>query len=316
MPEFDQDKFYTELDELYAKGILADVEAFLLDKIDVSQKNQGGRSAELLVYANEIAALYRGLSRFEESFRYYDEAEEILLFLFGEYSTQYATLLNNKAGAYRMSGDNENALSIFNKALSIYKEIEETDAYLIAGILNNISGLYQNIDRSKEAADALLTAIELLKGATGISDELATTTANLASIYRAMGDADLAVSTLDEAERLFKELPYDSVHYPAALNLRGIIELDKGNLRAAIDAFELGAEKVNKVFSKNNDYATMKNNLGDLYESIGDTDKAIQEFKEARSAFLNNLGEDCKAAKEIGMKIDRCIKKNESDKGN
>ena len=309
MAEFNSEEFYNELDGLYASGASADVETFLLERINASRENRGGDNAEHMVCLNELASLYRGQSRFDESFRCYEEAEEILLDLFGESTAHYATFLNNKASAHRMAGDYEKALFLYNKAIRIYKDINETDAYLLAGLLNNVSSLYRQINKNDDAVEALLGAVKMLKSASGLEDELATTMVNLASLYHSIGEGDLAAETLNGSIELFRGLSYESAHYPAALNLLGIIEMKKGNYSGAIDALEQGAGLGKKIFSENIDYATMKKNLGDVYVLTGDTERAINEFGAARSAFVRAMGEDCEAAKELDAKIEGCSRK-------
>ncbi|MDR2163568.1 MAG: tetratricopeptide repeat protein [Clostridiales Family XIII bacterium] len=199
---FDPRDFYTKLDELYAAGDLQAVESFILSAAKESRVENEGRTSRHIMHMNELAGFYRGQSRFEEAMAAFQETEEALLSLYGDYSSEYATFLNNKAGAHRMIGELEKSLALFQRSLEIYEVVGENNAYLLAGVLNNIAILYQVLEKKDMAIDALISAAEKLKENPQMKDELVTVLTNLVALFRDSGKEKEAQSYIEDVKRI------------------------------------------------------------------------------------------------------------------
>ncbi len=99
---------------------------------------------------------------------------------------------------------------------------------------------------------------------------------------------------LADADRLYRALLKDDPKNVDALNLRGVLALQKGDANQAVDL--IGA-----AISLRDDVADFHNNIGEAYRARGDVDAAIEHYQRAvnldpRSADAhNNLGVALKA---------------------
>ena len=109
--------FYRRLDQYYAEGDLEAVERFLLD-YKQETKQRGGDV--LIAVCDELGSFYRGTSRYEESVSAFQEAGDAIAAQLGTDCVEYATLLNNMAGTFRLAGQQERAVNYFSKAVDIY----------------------------------------------------------------------------------------------------------------------------------------------------------------------------------------------------
>jgi len=300
MNGFDPKEFYAELDKVYETGDHDKVESFLRGAADEPAAVGGDPESEevsaarqkRLTSLNELAGFLRYQGRFEEAAQAHMDAESILLPMFGKASSEYATLLNNRATTYRMMGDTDAALALFAESMAIYEEVGEQNAYLLAGVLNNLAVLYQSIGKYDEAANAQVSAVEKLESDPELKDELATAKANLAALYHRMNRTDEAKKILSESLALFELLPYESAHAPAAFNTLGTILARDDDIDGAIEAFETAAKNVEAMYTKNMDYGTACMNLGALYEKTGKQEEAIAKYTEAKGVFSRIFGED------------------------
>lgn len=175
-------EFYTALDRSYAQGGSAAAEAFLLSAL-----NSCCSDVPLLIAANnELGSLCRGAGQYDRSAALFCRAAELTAGLVGETSTQYATVLNNLAGTYRMAGDQEKAIETFHRCMQTYRAAGENDPYLHASVWNNLSLAHLERGEYPRAAECLERALELIRQAPGREKELAVTLENLAHVRRAM----------------------------------------------------------------------------------------------------------------------------------
>ena len=111
--------FFRELDEVYATGRSEAVECFLTEKTAQACPRRLRIAAN-----NELGSFYRGSSRFEESVAAFRAAAELTACEMGKESLEYATVLNNLAGTFRLMGRQEDALSLFRQAGELYRKTE------------------------------------------------------------------------------------------------------------------------------------------------------------------------------------------------
>jgi tetratricopeptide (TPR) repeat protein len=262
------DDLYGTLDRLYQDDGGEAVERFL--RAEIAALHTSGRedSREYMLCVSELAGYLRGVGRYDESIAAYLEACEFIARTDGQAGADYATTLNNLAGAYRMKGDTDESLRLFLKSMEIYDSHPDRDPYLYAGVLNNIAILHRVRGDLDKAIDFQRRGVAMLEEAGTYVDELATSLSNLASLYGQIGDIPSAERENDRAISLFESLPYESVHYAAALNNRASFLVRRGSQGEALAILEDVAEKIKAVFGENADYRTVCGNIEALRERM------------------------------------------------
>src|SRR5690606_34421943 len=102
----------------------------------------------------------------------------------------YGRANNNIGYAYNIQGRHVEALSYYNKALSIFKEIKDNDG--ISKLYNNIGGIYKVAGEFKKAEKLYLEGLALLEGSND-SLSIAIFENNLGLIYKNLGDSERAI---------------------------------------------------------------------------------------------------------------------------
>ena len=170
--DWDARGFYQELDSAYRQG-LERTEMFLLKSREEFQT--AGNAAGLVAVHNELGSFYRGTSRYTESLTAFQLAGEEIIRRLGMDCAEYATLLNNMAGTYRLMGSPKEAAELFQQAIDIYRDQGAEDSYAFISVLNNISLAYQELGRLEEAAVYLEQALTKLRRIPGHLHEAAVT---------------------------------------------------------------------------------------------------------------------------------------------
>lgn len=84
------------------------------------------------------------LTNLRSSLRY---AKRLVFVHIGDKTVQYATVLNNLAGTYRLAGKYEEAADLFNESALIYSTTIGKDNSYYCSILNNLALVYQGYER-------------------------------------------------------------------------------------------------------------------------------------------------------------------------
>lgn len=219
------EEFYKTLDKLYDGGNPADVECFLLGELkEISTKNNAEANVEKIACYNELGSLYRGLRRYDESYKAFDNARCYGAETFGENSIEYGNILNNMAGTLRLMKDYDNALVFFHQAMDCYRACKQEQSYVYASALNNISHIYREFKDYNKALSYLNQALEIIKRDPEHIHEIGTTYSNLAGVYEDVGDIESALDMLEKARKTFDTL-YGSDDENTVAAKRGIDRL-------------------------------------------------------------------------------------------
>lgn len=222
-------EFYQGLDLQYAQGDLGEVEKFLITSAIRAQKSgQSGAEEQFTVY-NELESFYRGAGRYALSLDAFERARTLAAGAVGENCSQYATILNNMAGTYRLMKDYDHAISRFLEAIRIYREEGRQKSYAYASMLNNLALLEfekcadeENVHYAAglnslagflyaegecECALRLYRkSAEYTKRFFGENVEFAITCQNMCWVYKKMGKWDKAIAVLGKAEKVYQKL--------------------------------------------------------------------------------------------------------------
>ena len=132
----------------------------------------------------------------------------------------------------------------------------------MAGLLNNMSQVYQTLNRHNDAIFCLNQAMEILTALSDAEVEIATTHSNLALSLLSMGQAEEAKKHLEQAIALFESQPGPrDAHYGAALAALAELSYRTGDFSGAVDFYERALAEIRESFGENNDYRITEKNL-------------------------------------------------------
>lgn len=296
---FDISRFYQDLDACYGNHDNAATEAFLKKSRDVADRagapmpvNTGCPSCvtplepnwAYVSVCNETACFYRGLSRFSESLEVFELAQKELESLYQQRTTEYATVLLNKAGTYRLMGELDQALKYFRKAADIFEQHPESPQTTLAGLYNNIGLVYLDQRKPQEALTCFAGAMNALQYLENAIVETGTTWNNIAAAYNLLDNTKEAWDAADHAAAILGALDDGcNPHYPAALNTRGTIKYRAGDYQSALEDFEEALEKIKLVYGENVEYARGCRNCAAVCLALDDETAAADWEQKADS---------------------------------
>lgn len=286
--DWDAKRFYQELDETYSKG-LEEVERFLLESREAFRKAEN--AAGLVAVHNELGSFCRGTSRYAESLTAFQAAGEEIVRRLGADCVEYATLLNNMAGTYRLMGRPAEAAELFRRAIGIYQGQKAENSYAFVSVLNNISLAYQELGQLEDAADNLERALCMLRRMPGYLHEEAVTCHNLTALYHRMERREDAQRYLELALAAFEDCGgEEDPHYAAALNSLAGFLYSAGDYERAAETYQKAAVHTKRWFGENAEYAVTFQNLSWVHQAAGNWNEARRCLEEAERVLSRLFG--------------------------
>lgn len=224
-----------------------------------------------------------------------------------------ADCLNNVGNLYKNLGDFENSLPHLDRALGIYREINETRGEFAA--LMNLGQSYRYLGRSgatdfvdqalslarqlghkefeasalNERGVYLYTTAEIrgslepfelasaIFGELGKKRQQATLMNNLGLIRRTLGEQDTAIRMYQDALQIFRSERYPDGEADVALNLSAAYS-DLFMATEAIEHFELALSLYRETGNKQRE-AVVLNNIGVFYNGLGDHESSRDHYQ-------------------------------------
>ena len=202
--------------------------------------------------------------------------------------------LNTLGGAYLFGGQYDLAVSPFEQALQLRKELLGEEHYDVAVSLNELALLYKSQGRYSEAEPLYLQALELVKKLVGEEHpSVATSLNNLAGLYYSQGRYSEAEPLYLQALELNKKL-LGEYHPDVAVSLNNLAELYRAQgIYSEAEPLHLEVlELSKKLLGEEHPYvATSLNNLAGLYLEQKQYSKAEPLFLQALELRKKLLGE-------------------------
>ncbi|MCB0400658.1 MAG: tetratricopeptide repeat protein, partial [Flavobacteriales bacterium] len=187
--------------------------------------------------------------------------------------------LNNIGFSYLMEGRLEKALAAFQESLNYCKG----DELAMAGIYNNIAGVYES---SSNLDDALLyynKSVELQKKNNDLSI-LGSTLCNIAAIHYDLGDIDIAINIYLDA--INYDLKLGNTHgLSVSYNNLGLLYDHLEEYDEALIYFRKSIKLLEESNSDRKGVATAMHNIGDIYAAQNVLDTAMIYYHEALATF-------------------------------
>lgn len=259
------------LDGLFADKKLDDVAPFLTSQLEAAREK--GDAGAVLSLMNELVGFYRSTSQTAASLSMAQQALQMVEAMGLENTPAQGTTLINAATAYRAAGELEDAIALYAQALVVFEALGE-NGYALASLLNNMSQVYQALNRHADALPFLERALSLLMTLDGVDAEIATTHSNIAISDLALGARSQAKEHLDAALHIFEagSGPRDA-HYGAALSAAASLAYAEGDYARAVQLYEKALPEIRSSFGENDGYHITRQNLA----------LAQQALKEAQS---------------------------------
>lgn len=216
------EQFFSEYDSMQKICGDEELEFWLMAQCETAAQEHPEDPRMVSALYNELGAFYkhRGmLEKAEEAF-----IKSKTLWETSEKDANYATIINNLAGNYRLRGNFDEAIALFQEAIEVYRQYPETPKELSSSAFNNLALVYLDTGRFKEAADMLQAAYDEMKDIPDCYFEKATTFANMAVAYYKCGETDLVREKMQMADELYISGGLESTpEYQAFTNLKEIL---------------------------------------------------------------------------------------------
>ena len=249
-------------------------EAEKLMQESVLQAVQEGDDNSLLQLLNELIGYYRETGQAEVSFQMAAQAIAQAERMGLEDTVPFATTLLNAANAYRAGGRLQESLEAYRKVQEIYGKQLPEDHLFAAGLQNNLSLLYQEMQEYDKAKACLLKALEIVRAKEAFY-EVGVTYANLASTCVQLGELEEAESYAVSSMETFQKIGEVDRHYGAALAAMGACHYEKAEYEKAGDYYRQAMDLVEKGIGQTKDYYRLK-------EHVEACEKAAEKAVEKR----------------------------------
>ena len=211
-----QQRIIQKMDEYMSRRDYAGAERHLLYWLEEARLGRDQRGQ--LMLCNELVGHYRKVSDRENAFRYADEALRLIDALQFDRSVSAGTTYTNIATACSAFGENERALSLFEKARAVYEASPMTRPELLGGLYNNMALAAAALGRFDEASGLYEKALGKMRLVKNGELEQAITYLNMADAEAAKqgpedDDAQIC-GLLDRAETLLDTpgIPHDGYY--------------------------------------------------------------------------------------------------------
>lgn len=280
-----------QLDELFARHQIGQVEPFLLGKIEEA-KLLGDNSA-LITLLNELIGHYREMGESEKSIVCCKQVLELMDQLELKGSVAYATTLLNVANACRAAGLLRESMIYYQEVKEIYgRELEEAD-FRYASLYNNMSLLFQEMGDFESACDCLERALSIASLYEEARIEVAVTYTNLAASQLKLGRVQEAIDNLRKAFSIFEMDEEKDYHYSGALSAMGEAQYLAGNLEESARYYKLALAEIERNMGRNKAYEITLQNLNAVNLKLGQLPAESRRFAngmELCQAFYEEYG--------------------------
>ena len=302
-----------KVDEYYSAGQGPEAEKLMLTSIQDAMNE--GDDGTLLQLLNEILGYYRETGQVENvnaiAVQCIEQAKRMGLVN----TIPYATTLLNVANAYRVVGRLDDSLKLYEEVRAVYECNLSEDHFLIAGLENNMSLLYQEMGLFEESRASLLKALHIVEGMEGAEFELAVTHANLATTCMKLERKDEAFKYACKAIEEFEAMKVEDAHYGAALSALASYYFDEKKYVQARELFEKAMQIMEKVLGRNAYFYRLQENVEACEKALGTGQQDMQEdapgdVQDAREAVQEDACGDTQEARgktEKGLDISRAF---------
>lgn len=262
----------SELDGLFSLGDTEKIRVFLENQIALAKEN--GETDNLITLLNEMIGFCRDMGQFEAGCGYCQELGQLVSKEPYFNTIPYATTLLNIANFKRAKKDLEESERLYLEVLPLYHRFLKPTDFGFASYYNNLSLLYQEMNRYEDAAICLKKALDIAKQYPEARIEVATTHTNLANCYLKLKEPKKAKEQLFRAFEIFEEDEKRDYHYSGALAAMAEVCIAEGERHKAIEYYEKTLDHLEMYTGKNTpQYKVVLSNLESIKANSPDAVK-------------------------------------------
>ncbi len=287
----DINQILQQLDELFARHQVEQVEHFLLEKIENAREL--GDTSSLITLLNELIGHYREMGEGEKSIICCRQVLELMEAAGLKGTVAYATTLLNVANACRAAGLLRESMIYYQEVRSIYEKSLEPLDFRYASLYNNMSLLFQEMGDFESACDCLERALSIASRYENARIEVAVTYTNLAASQLKLGRSQEAIDNLKKAFSIFEMDEDKDYHYSGALSAMGEAQYMAGNLEESARYYKLALLEIERNMGRNKAYEITLQNLNAVTEKLRDLPAAGKRFSKGMDlcqAFYEEYG--------------------------
>ena len=297
----------SELDELFTQERINEIPQFL--ETNIAQAEAEGANDIVLTLYNECIGFYREVGQYELSVEYCHRAITLMNEMGLQDTLPYATTLLNAANAHRAAGLLQESLELYNRVRPIYVALLDEDDMYFAGLYNNLSLLYQEMQDFAAAKEQLEHALAIVSGKPDTQFEVAVTQANLANTCIELEQDAEAKERAEEAIRIFEEIGVDDAHYSAALSALGSLYYMDKDYSNALKVMEKSRECVAKYLGEQNiQYQRLSENIEIIKDKLEKEASAANATVEVK---IHEVEEELKAVVEEELSESEAVAEEE-----
>lgn len=205
--------------------------------------------------------------------------------------------LGNLGGVYVARGQYQNALELYQRALSLNTEFN--DAEMEGTILSGIGLVQSYRGNTPQAVETFEQALAILTEL-GDRQRQSTVLNNLGLAYASLGEYPRALGLLEQALDIGVELGFRELEATTLMNI-GIVTMNQGNYPAALEAQQQSIAISQESGDRDTESIAL-NNMGQVFALVGDYGRAMDIYHDAlaisrelgsravEGTILNNMG--------------------------
>lgn len=270
------EKLLQELDVMFSRHQINQIEFFLENNI--SKALTAGDTGAAITLMNEIIGYCRDTGKYEKGMYYCREVIRLMQLLGMEESISYATTLLNAANFLRASGNLEESMEFYKQVFALYEGKIAPSDMLYAGLYNNLSLLYQEMNDHQKACDSLERALAIVLTHPETQTEAAVTYTNLANSKLQLGKVLEATADLKKAFSIFDMEEEKDFHYSGALSAMAKAQYLLGNLEESEYYYKAALKEIKKNTGESESYQIILHNLRQVQKKLASLPSAVKNY--------------------------------------
>ncbi|OJJ19288.1 hypothetical protein BKI52_20970 [marine bacterium AO1-C] len=260
---------------------------------DLTQSKNRELENLIVSYKSNLSLVYQDLGEYEEARKLLEDALEVNIRNFNEFSPKVTILQSNLGLIYRELGKYETAKSLLEQALkNDLKNFGESHPE-VAIRQSNLGLIYQDLGQYKKAEELFNNSLKIsIKNFGESHPEVAIRQSNLGLVYRELGEYNKALELLEKA--LKNDWKNFGTSHPTVLIRQSNLSLIYRDLKAfdeALDLLQNSLETSERIFEESHPTITsIQSNLSMLYRELGEFEKARELLEKALNSQVKNFG--------------------------
>ncbi|MEO8398423.1 MAG: tetratricopeptide repeat protein [Ignavibacteriaceae bacterium] len=269
----DADKYYAQAVDYYERGYNSNAKNLFSEVLEIEN------DLKIVDRAGDIH-LYLGLIAFDNS-NFYSALDHykksIQIFKKKLNRKREGITENNIGNIYSSLGEYEKAIENYKRALSISEFSADKEGEAIAEL--NIGTVYYEQENFQQAFNYYNRSYKNYEIIFDIEGEL-NSQIKIGETYLKFGSLPEALKTFDEALETAEQMGLN-YFIPSIMIRTGNAYYKLNNFQQALNAFNYGLEKIKDKNEKPVETWTLLNNIGDCFNKLFQTGKAIENYEEA-----------------------------------